>query len=74
MSFPVVDSLRSIEFETPGESRARLVDFIITGNKRATAGPSGMHHGGHRGDSRIAARTAVLARTCRASGQRYFNA
>ena len=38
MSFPVVDSLRSIEFGTPGESRARLVDFIINGNKRATAG------------------------------------
>lgn len=38
MAFPVVDSLRSIEFGTPGESRARLVDFIINGNKRATAG------------------------------------
>lgn len=38
MVFPVVDSLRSIEFGTPGESRARLVDFIINGNKRATAG------------------------------------
>jgi uncharacterized protein YhfF len=38
MVFPVVDSLRSIEFGTPGESRTRLVDFIINGNKRATAG------------------------------------
>jgi uncharacterized protein YhfF/RimJ/RimL family protein N-acetyltransferase len=38
MTFPVVDSLRSIEFGTPGESRARLVDFIVNGNKRATAG------------------------------------
>jgi uncharacterized protein YhfF len=38
MVFPVVDSLRSIEFGTPGESRARLVDFIVNGNKRATAG------------------------------------
>ena len=38
MAFPVVDSLRSIEFGTPGESRTRLVDFIINGNKRATAG------------------------------------
>lgn len=37
MSFPVVDSLRSIEFGTPGESRARLVEFIINGSKRATA-------------------------------------
>jgi len=38
MTFPVVDGLRSIEFGMPGESRARLVDFIINGNKRATAG------------------------------------
>lgn len=38
MAFPVVDSLRSIEFGTPGESRARLVNFIINGKKRATAG------------------------------------
>jgi uncharacterized protein YhfF/ribosomal protein S18 acetylase RimI-like enzyme len=38
MAFPVVDGLRSIEFGMPGESRARLVDFIINGNKRATAG------------------------------------
>ena len=36
--FKVVDSLRSIEFGTPGESRARLIDFIVNGNKRATAG------------------------------------
>jgi uncharacterized protein YhfF/RimJ/RimL family protein N-acetyltransferase len=38
MSFPVVDGLRSIEFGTPGQSRTRLVDFIVSGNKRATAG------------------------------------
>ena len=36
--FKVVDNLRSIEFGTPGESRVRLVDFIVNGNKRATAG------------------------------------
>ena len=36
--FKVVDNLRSIEFGTPGESRTRLVDFIVNGNKRATAG------------------------------------
>lgn len=36
--FPVVDGLRSIEFGTPGESRARLVEFVLHGNKRATAG------------------------------------
>jgi len=36
--FKVVDNLRSIEFGTPGECRARLINFIINGNKRATAG------------------------------------
>lgn len=36
--FKVVDNLRSIEFGTPGESRVRLIDFIVNGNKRATAG------------------------------------
>ena len=36
--FKVVDNLRSIEFGTPGESRAQLIDFIVNGNKRATAG------------------------------------
>jgi len=36
--FKVVDNLRSIEFGNPGESRARLVNFIVNGNKRATAG------------------------------------
>ncbi|MFM8663510.1 MAG: GNAT family N-acetyltransferase [Acidimicrobiaceae bacterium] len=30
--------MRSIEFGTPGESRSRLIDFIVNGNKRATAG------------------------------------
>ena len=38
MTFPVVDGLRSIEFGTPGEMRDRLVDFVVNGNKRATAG------------------------------------
>lgn len=36
--FPVVDNLRSIEFGTPGKSRETLVNFVINGNKRATAG------------------------------------
>ncbi len=38
MAFPVVDGLRSIEFGNPGESRQRLVNFVLHGNKRATAG------------------------------------
>jgi uncharacterized protein YhfF len=38
MSFPVVDGLRSIEFGSPGESRRQLIDCVVNGNKRATAG------------------------------------
>ena len=36
--FPRVDGLRTIEFGTPGESRQKLINFILHGNKRATAG------------------------------------
>ena len=36
--FPRVNDLRTIEFGTPGESRSRLIDFVMNGNKRATAG------------------------------------
>lgn len=36
--FPRVDGLRSIEFGTPGPSRERLIDFVLHGRKRATAG------------------------------------
>lgn len=36
--FPIVNGLRSIEFGTPGESREKLNDFMLHGNKRATAG------------------------------------
>ena len=38
MSFKVVNGLRCIEFGNPGESRSKLVEMIIHGNKRATAG------------------------------------
>jgi uncharacterized protein YhfF len=38
MGFPVVNGLRSIEFGTPGEMRRRLVDLVVHGDKRATAG------------------------------------
>lgn len=38
MTFPIVDGLRSIEFGNPGDSRARLVDLVVNGRKRATAG------------------------------------
>jgi len=36
--FPRVNDLRTIEFGNPGESRNRLIDFVLNGNKRATAG------------------------------------
>jgi uncharacterized protein YhfF len=38
VAFPVVDGLRAIEFGTPGESRRLLVDLVVNGDKRATAG------------------------------------
>lgn len=38
MAYPVINDLRTIEFGTPGEMRSRLIDFVINGNKRATAG------------------------------------
>ena len=37
MSFPVVNGLRGIEFGTRGESRSRINECVIKGNKRATA-------------------------------------
>lgn len=36
--FPVVNGLRSVEFGTPGDSRTNLVNLILHGQKRATAG------------------------------------
>lgn len=38
MPFPLVNGLRSIEFGNPGASRSKLIDLIIHGEKRATAG------------------------------------
>jgi uncharacterized protein YhfF len=36
--FPRVDNLRGIEFGTPRTSREALVNLVLHGNKRATAG------------------------------------
>ena len=36
--FPVVDDLRAIEFGSPGKSRETIVNFVVHGKKRATAG------------------------------------
>jgi uncharacterized protein YhfF len=38
MAFLVVDGMRAIELGTPGEMRRRLVDLVVNGDKRATAG------------------------------------
>lgn len=38
MAFPVVDGLRAIEFGSAGAMRRQLVDLVVNGNKRATAG------------------------------------
>jgi uncharacterized protein YhfF len=38
MTFPRAEGLRTIEFGDPGQMRQRLIDFVIKGNKRATAG------------------------------------
>lgn len=38
MAFKVVNGMRTIEFGTPGESRAKILDFLLNGQKRATAG------------------------------------
>jgi uncharacterized protein YhfF len=38
MTFPMINGLRKIEFGNPGESRSKLITFILDGNKRATAG------------------------------------
>jgi uncharacterized protein YhfF len=36
--FPVVNGLRSVELGTPVDSRTNLVNLILHGQKRATAG------------------------------------
>ena len=38
MAFPIVNGMRSIQFGTPGSSRAQLVSLVLDGTKRATAG------------------------------------
>jgi uncharacterized protein YhfF len=38
MGFPVVNGLRGIEFGTKGEFREELIDLVLSGKKRATAG------------------------------------
>jgi uncharacterized protein YhfF len=38
MAFPIIDGMRTVEFGNPGESRTKILHFLLDGNKRATAG------------------------------------
>jgi uncharacterized protein YhfF len=38
MAFPVVNGLRGIDFGTPGEFREKLINLVLEGKKKATAG------------------------------------
>jgi uncharacterized protein YhfF len=38
MTWPRVEGLRALELGSPGEMRARLIDLVLKGRKRATAG------------------------------------
>jgi uncharacterized protein YhfF len=42
--FPVVNGLRCVEFGTPVDSRTNLVNLILHGQKRATAGLFSPNH------------------------------
>ncbi len=60
MSFPVVGGLRAIEFGTPGEMRRRLVDLVVNGNKRATAGLLSEYEAEHEPLEHVDERLAVV--------------
>src|SRR5262245_33214594 len=60
MPFPVVDGLRAIEFGTPGEMRRRLVDLVVNGNKRATAGLRSEYEAEHEPLEHVGERLAVV--------------
>lgn len=38
MAFPIIDGMRTVEFGNPGESRNKILHFLLDGHKRATAG------------------------------------
>jgi uncharacterized protein YhfF len=60
MTFPLVNGLRTIEFGTPGEVRQRLVDLVVNGNKRATAGLLSEYEQENEPLERVGERLAVL--------------
>jgi uncharacterized protein YhfF len=60
MAFPVVAGFRGIEFGTPGEQRRRLVDLVINGNKRATAGLLSEYDEEHEPLEHVGERPAIV--------------
>ena len=60
MAFPVVDGLRAIDFGTPGEMRRRLVDLVVHGDKRATAGLLSEYETEHEPLEHVGERLAIV--------------
>jgi uncharacterized protein YhfF len=60
MAFAVVDGLRAIEFGMPGEMRRRLVDLVVRGDKRATAGLLSEYETEHEPLEHVGERLAIV--------------
>jgi uncharacterized protein YhfF len=60
MAFPVVNGLRAIEFGSPGEMRRRLVDLVVHGDKRATAGLLSEYETEHEPLEHVGERLAIV--------------
>jgi uncharacterized protein YhfF len=60
MAFPVVGGLRAVELGTPGELRQRLVQLVVNGNKRATAGLLWEYEQEHEPLEHVGERLAVV--------------
>ena len=60
MAFPVVGGLRAIEFGTPGAMRQKLVDLVVNGNKRATAGQLAEYEAEHEPLEHVGERLAIV--------------
>ena len=60
VAFPVVEGLRAIEFGTPGAMREKLVDLVVNGNKRATAGLLAEYEEEHEPLEHVGERLAIV--------------
>jgi uncharacterized protein YhfF len=60
VAFLVVDGLRAIEFGTPGAMRRRLVDLVVNGDKRATAGLLSEYEDEHEPLEHVGERLAII--------------